>query len=301
MRSVTIGIPAYNEEKNIANLLRALEDQYSREMIQEVIISDDSSDRTPELVKRFAMHSSLPVTLLHHSRRRGAAAAWNEIFHRASSDTVILYDADVIPHPSCTLQLASQIEGPVALCASNSRPVEATGMAGRASRFVSDWLGSVRLAKMSRYTVMGRALSIDSAAAKRIVIPTDTIAIDLYLQCRVLEMGLEVVYDGGAIVYFRPATSMPDFASQIVRAVNGHGQLRDYASRFRIDLPVRTAAANVIKNAAKDPVGAASAAIGFVMMPYYRSKLTEAGVNSAKWQTAQTSKSIDYQQLRSSF
>ena len=43
MRKVTVGIPAYNEEQNIANLLRSLEEQNTQ--IFEVIISDDLSDK----------------------------------------------------------------------------------------------------------------------------------------------------------------------------------------------------------------------------------------------------------------
>jgi hypothetical protein len=146
---------------------------------------------------------------------------------------------------------------------------------------------------------MGRALAIDSRAASRIEIPPEIIAIDLYLQCRVLEMGLNVVYNDNAIIYFKPAGSMQDLASQVVRAVNGHSQLRDYISRLDIGLPAQAAIAEAAKNAAKDPLGAASAAIGYSLMPYYMSRLKNA--NSAKWHTAKTSKSIDYQQLKTRF
>src|SRR5688572_20771155 len=114
MRRVTVGIPAYNEERNIVNLLQAIEGQ--RELITEVIISDDSSDRTPAIVREYAKRSQLKITLLHHGMRRGAAAAWNEIFQQASGDVIVLYDADTIPHPSCTEQLASSVSKDVALC-----------------------------------------------------------------------------------------------------------------------------------------------------------------------------------------
>ena len=47
MRRITIGIPSFNEEKNIADLLMALSDVKSDDFtISEVIISDDSSDNT---------------------------------------------------------------------------------------------------------------------------------------------------------------------------------------------------------------------------------------------------------------
>ncbi len=297
MRRVTIGIPAYNEEQNIVNLLRSLEGQ--RSLISEVIISDDSYDGTPSLVRDYARHSPLGVTLFHHDARRGASAAWNEIFQKAAGDVIVLYDADTIPHPSCTERLASRITAKTALCASNSQPVQATGIAGRASVFISNWLRSVRSTVISQYTVMGRALSIDSTAAKKIEIPADMIAIDLYLQCRILEMGLDVVYNDDAVVYFRPANSLLDMASQVVRAINGHNQIKDRIDSLGIGLPPHVGITEALKNAISDPFGAVSTAIGYSLMPYYKSRLKNA--DSAKWHTADSSKAIDYEQLRARF
>jgi glycosyltransferase involved in cell wall biosynthesis len=297
MRRVTVGIPAYNEEQNIANLLRSLEER--RSLVSEVIVSDDSSDGTPGLVRDIAQRSPLTIRLFHHDARRGAAAAWNEIFRKATGDVILLYDADTIPHPSCTEQLASRVSGNTVLCASNSQPVQASGIAGRASVFISSWLRSVRLAGLSQYTVMGRALAIDSAVAKKIQIPADMIAIDLYLQCRVLEMGLGVVYNDDAVVYFKPANSMRDMASQVVRAVNGHNQIKDRLDSLHIGLPPHVGIIEALKNAARDPVGAFSTAIGYSLVPHYRSRLENA--DSAKWHTADSSKAIDYEQLKARF
>ncbi|HLG37971.1 MAG TPA: glycosyltransferase [Nitrososphaera sp.] len=297
MRKVTVGIPAYNEEQNIISLLRSLEER--RQLISEVIVSDDSSDRTPDLVNDFARNSPLDIALFHHEGRRGAVAAWNEIFQKASGDVIVLYDADTIPHPSCTEQLASSISENTALCASNAQPIQAAGIAGAASVFISNWLRSVRLSRLSQYTVMGRALAIDSAIVKKIQIPADIIAIDLYLQCRVLEMGFRVLYNDDAVVYFKPASSMRDLASQVARSVNGHNQIRDRVSSLRINLPNHIAVALALKNAVMDPLGAISTLIGYSIMPYYISKLEHT--DSAKWHTAESSKAIDYEQLKARF
>ena len=297
MCKVTVGIPSYNEGQNIANLLRSLEEQHKQ--IFEVIISDDSSDNTPIVVRNFAQNSALDIKLFHHDMRRGAAAAWNQIFQKANGDTIVLYDADTIPHPSCTKQLVSCIQGNVGLCASNPEPVQAAGIAGRASVFISKWLRSVRLEGLSQYTVMGRALAIDSGVAKKIEIPTDMIAIDLYIQCKTLETGRDVIYNDNAIIYFKPANNMQDTTSQVMRAVNGHNQIKHYVSSFGISLPRQVAIAHAVKNAAKDPLGALSVAIGYSLMPYYRSRLEH--IDTGKWHTAASSKAIDYQQLKTKF
>jgi glycosyltransferase involved in cell wall biosynthesis len=297
VRRITVGIPSYNERQNIVNLLQSLEEQQTP--IFEVLISDDSSDNTPSLVHNFVQNSLLDIQLFHYDTRRGAAAAWNEILQRASGDIIVLYDADTIPHPSCTEQLTSHIQGNVAICASNSQPVQAAGIAGRASVFISKWLRSVRLARLSQYTVMGRALAIHSDEAKKIEIPTNIIAIDLFMQCKVLEMGRDVVYNDDAIVYFKPANNIRELASQVIRAVNGHKQMEEHVSSCGIGLPQRIAIAHAVKNIAKDPLGALSVTIGYSLIPYYRSRLEHT--DTAKWHTAASSKMIDYQQLKTRF
>ena len=298
MRRVTIGIPSYNEGQNITNLLQSLQAQDAQ--IFEVIISDDSSDNTPDLVRDFAeCSSSLNIKLFHHNARRGAWAAWNEIFQEATGDTIVLYDADTIPHPCCTKQLASAVEGNVGLCASNPRPVQSEGIGGMASVFISKWLRSVRLTGLSQYTLMGRALAVDSGITKNIKIPRDIIAIDLYIQCKTLELGRHVIYNDNAIVYFKPANTMEDIASQVMRAVNGHNQIKQYVSSFNISLPLRLMITHAVKNAIQDPLGALSVAMVYSLLPYYRSRLDH--INNAMWHTATSSKTIDYQQLKTHF
>jgi hypothetical protein len=92
---------------------------------------------------------------------------------------------------------------------------------------------------------------------------------------------------------------MQDMASQVVRAVNGHNQIKDRVSRLEIGLPPHVAVAQALKNAALDPAGTFSTVIGYSLMPYYMSRLEHT--NSAKWHTADSSKAIDYQQLRARF
>src|SRR5918992_1520028 len=297
VRRITIGIPSYNERQNIVNLLRAIEEQHIP--IFEVLISDDSADNTPNLVRNFAQHSILDIQLFHHDTRRGAAAAWNEIIQKAKGDVIVLYDADTIPHPSCTEQLTLSVKGNVGICASNSQPVEAAGIAGRASVFISKWLRSVRLNRLSQYTVMGRGVAVNSREAKKIEIPTDIIAIDLYIQCKILEMRRDVIYNDNAIVFFKPANDMRDLASQVIRAVNGHYQIKEYVSSIGICLPQQIAIGHALKNTFKDPLGAISVAIGYSLIPYYRSRLEHT--DTAKWHTATSSKAIDYQQLKTNF
>ena len=294
MLKVTIGIPTFNEEQNILSFLRSLEANTSNNyIISEVIISDDSSDNTPKIIDEFTKSSSMNVRFIHHHERRGTAAAWNEIFEESTGDIIILYDADIILGQNCTHELASKIQGKVGMCASNQKPIQVRGLLGRASFFISKWLESIRNRGLSQYTVMGRALSIYSDLAKKISIPKDIIAIDLYLQCKVIEHGFDIFYNENALIYFYPANNMSDFISQVLRATNGHRQIHDYLSRFKIRLSPNVALIETIRNISDDPSGALSLVTCYTLIPFYILKLK--GINSSKWDIARSTKSIGYE------
>lgn len=102
---LTIGIPSYNEGDRIISLIRSVYESTlnaDEVRISEVIICDHSSDSTPQILRSFmSQHRYLPIHLVHHDERGGAASAWNEIFSLATGDIIVLFDADVLPLKEC--------------------------------------------------------------------------------------------------------------------------------------------------------------------------------------------------------
>ena len=291
MLKVTIGIPSFNEEKNILNLLRSIVKQKSEHFtICEIIISDDSSDNTIRLVEQFADSSETAIRCLHHSSRMGVGNAWNEIFLNATGDVIVMYDGDVIPHEDSIQQLLSALRGRVVLAISNSKPVRSTSVAGRAAIYVSSWLRCVRIKRLSQYTAIGRGLSIQAEVAKRITIPSDIIAVDLYLECRVLEFKLNIAYNDQAVVYFRPPDTVADFNSQVLRSLEGHKQIRNCIEKFKIRLPFVVALRQALGVFLSDPLGALSVVACYCILPYHKYALK--GLDSSKWHIARSTKNI---------
>ncbi|MGC2574514.1 MAG: glycosyltransferase family 2 protein [Candidatus Nitrosopolaris sp.] len=291
MLKVTIGIPSFNEEKNILNLLRSIVKQKSEHFtICEIIISDDSSDNTIRLVEQFADSSETAIRCLHHSSRMGVGNAWNEIFLNAKGDVIVMYDGDVIPHEDSIQQLLSALRGRVVLAISNSKPVRSTSVAGRAAIYVSSWLRCVRIKRLSQYTAIGRGLSIQAEVAKQITIPSDIIAVDLYLECRVLEFKLNIAYNDQAVVYFRPPDTVADFNSQVLRSLEGHKQIRNCIKKFKIRLPFVVALRQALGVFLSDPLGALSVVACYCILPYHKYALK--GLDSSKWHIARSTKNI---------
>jgi cellulose synthase/poly-beta-1,6-N-acetylglucosamine synthase-like glycosyltransferase len=96
--NISIGICAYNEEKNIGRLLEALQKQKTARIniVEIIVVSSACRDRTDEIVKSFAANDPR-VRLIQQSERKGKASAINLFLKAAARDICILSSADVIP------------------------------------------------------------------------------------------------------------------------------------------------------------------------------------------------------------
>jgi len=95
---MSIIVPARNEEKNIANLLEALQHQdYPSASFEIIVVDDHSSDSTPEIVKRYP-HARLLKLEDDHINSYKKKAIENGIA-AASGELIITTDADCIPGP----------------------------------------------------------------------------------------------------------------------------------------------------------------------------------------------------------
>lgn len=94
--SVSIGIPAYNEERNIGYLLGVLQDQRETNFIidEVIVISDGSSDSTDKIVQEFCKERPR-FKLMADGKRCGKFARMNELMQNATSDVVVILDADI--------------------------------------------------------------------------------------------------------------------------------------------------------------------------------------------------------------
>ena len=84
---ITVGIPAYNEEKNIAKIIVKL-----KKMVDQILVCDDgSTDST------CAIAESLGVTVIKHPKNLGYGSAIRSIFLKAreiNSEVLVTIDAD---------------------------------------------------------------------------------------------------------------------------------------------------------------------------------------------------------------
>ena len=92
--TVTIGIPAYNEQYNICNILDQLLSQKQDGFVVEKIIvaSDGSTDDTVQIASKYVGHG---VVVLEGKENRGQNYRQNEIISHTTSDVLVLINADI--------------------------------------------------------------------------------------------------------------------------------------------------------------------------------------------------------------
>lgn len=94
--SVTVGIPAYNEEGNIGNLISSIRAQRKTcyRLNEIVVYSDGSDDKTVEIVKRMQKKVK-HLRLVEKRRRRGKLFRLNQMFNDINDDVLVILDADI--------------------------------------------------------------------------------------------------------------------------------------------------------------------------------------------------------------
>jgi cellulose synthase/poly-beta-1,6-N-acetylglucosamine synthase-like glycosyltransferase len=97
---VTVVIPAFNEERHLgARIRNVLASDYPRDLLDVIVVSDASTDRTDAIASTFAASG---VRLLVQDMRRGKTAGLNLAMQRAWGDIVVFTDANA-EYPTHTI------------------------------------------------------------------------------------------------------------------------------------------------------------------------------------------------------
>ena len=114
--TVSISIPAYNEESQIEELVKSLLAlDYPRDRLQMLVISDASSDGTDEIVRGF---SDRGIQLLRMEERGGKTKAENAAAEHLTGEIVINTDASIRIRPDAIKLLIAAFVDPQIGCAS---------------------------------------------------------------------------------------------------------------------------------------------------------------------------------------
>ncbi|HEY4109289.1 glycosyltransferase family 2 protein [Puia sp.] len=220
--SVAFIVAAYNEEDVIKQkIVNSLEQDYPRDKIEFIFITDGSSDNTPLLITQ-----SPGIRLLHRPERSGKSAALNRAVAEATQDIIIASDANTLLNKDAVKNIVRHY-----------RSAETGGVAGEkkvlsANTGAEDvgageglyWKYESALKKLDAdfYSVVGAAGELFSLRRTLYEpLPHDVILDDFVLSLRVAQKGYRIRYEPDAYAMELPSFSMKDEQKRKVRIAAG--------------------------------------------------------------------------------
>ncbi len=295
MRSVSFGIPSYNESQNVIRIVEMISNQSlpAHISIKEIIIVDDSDENEyGALMNGLRKFRALPLRVIHNSSRLGVANAWNILFSLIDGDVLVLYDADVKIMAETTYRLLRPMlhDDSIGLVAACTRPLPSPSLAGMMTTFITDWLGEIRTYyPFSKYLAMGRGIAVKRAVVQNLRIPNHVISVDLYLQLFTISLGFRTAYASDAIIEFKTPDCLIEAISQVLRGYCGHRQLKNVTNKILSEPPISTQVKFVFNVAKRSLRRTLATLLGYSLVPFFFPKIYRDSC-SCLWRVARTTK-----------
>lgn len=224
--TMALVICALNEQSVIGSKMEnCLALEYPQDKLRIIVISDGSTDRTAEIVRKYPR-----VELIERKTRRGKIANLNDVLPTCTEDILALSDANVMYKSDALLQLASRFADPNVGCVSGK--VILTGSTDVLDQPTGQYY-SLEWSLQEKSSQLYSMAGADGAmyALRRELFrscPNDTIIEDFVIPMQVVQQGKRVVFEPNAIAWEPGVTSLQeDFRRRIrIGAGSAQGLLR---------------------------------------------------------------------------
>lgn len=227
---VTVITAAYNEAAHIeATVRNKLAQDYPAELLDVIVVSDESSDGTDEIVQRIASESGR-VRLIRQSPRQGKTAALNLALGEARGEVVVFADANSIYRPDTIRKLVRNFADPqVGYVTGRMLYVDPDGsLVGDGCSAYMKYENALRLIETHIGSVVGVDGGVD-AVRKSLYRPMRPDQLpDFVLPLSVVESGHRVVYEPEAILTEHSlSSSSSEYRMRVRVALRAFWALRD--------------------------------------------------------------------------
>jgi glycosyltransferase involved in cell wall biosynthesis len=109
---VSVGIPVYNEEKNIDKMLKFFyKKKFLFDLIEMIIVCSGCTDRSVDIVRKWSSKDDR-IKLIIEKRREGKSSAMDKILKLSTGNYIIFIDADIILKRNTLDLLVKPLENP---------------------------------------------------------------------------------------------------------------------------------------------------------------------------------------------
>ena len=281
---ITVGVPCYNEARNLQALLDDLAAQELNDELEIIIVDDASDDDTLLIAESFASRDHR-ARVHRHTERRGSTAGWNSVFELARGDALVRLDGDVRLDRNVVGALAAPLlshpdQPRLSYCAVVPRDPPTTWVA-RGTGFIYRYID--RQNQMSRATpesLLCAVLGATRGFYADFRIPSTIVAND-YFTARTANRQRVPVEIVDAVATIKPASTLADFQRQARRMAGAHKQIDEALGNSPRDKFASLPA--IVLEAVRDPLGAAS----FLQL---RREIRGGASNETAWEIAESTK-----------
>jgi len=233
---ISVGIPAYNEEKNITELLNAIASQKTRiaEIEKIFVINDGSTDSTRQKVEEFIKSGKLrgKIELINRKFQGGKWVAINTFLKKAKSPILILESADNLPGKGCYELLAKNfLDEKIGIVCSRIIPLnDENTFFGSAAHLMYELHHEISL-QQPKFGELIAFRHIIKKIPKTIVDEEEIVSI-------FRDKNYNLVYNPKAIVYNKAPENLGDLINQRRRIYCGHLDLKKRKNYEASTLPL---------------------------------------------------------------
>lgn len=220
-KTISIGICAYNEEKNIKNVLNnILKQKKSRWTLTEILVyCDGCTDNTISILKEMKNKS---IKIIDDKKRKGKTARLSEMFKKFSGSILIMFDADIaLKGQNVITDLIKPFEDKdVMLAGGNSTPFQPKTFTEKAVFTTFRVFYKSRLYVNGGNNVFGctgSILAIRKELARSIKMP-NIINEDVFIYLFCISKKFKFNYVDGAVVFYKLPTNLGDYVKQVFRS-----------------------------------------------------------------------------------
>jgi len=218
--TLTLMIAAYNEadimEEKIKNTLAL---QYPADKFSVIIVTDGSSDETPDIVARYPQ-----IKLMHKPERSGKIAAMHRAMKEVTSEIAVFTDANTFLNDDAMLYIARHYADEKVGCVSGEKKVVADDKADATAGEGFYWKYESTLKKWDAelYTVVGAAGELFSIRTNLYQpVPPDTILDDFMISLVVASQGYRIAYEPLACATEHGSESISEELKRKIRIAAG--------------------------------------------------------------------------------
>ena len=223
---VSVGVPAYNEEKTIRQLLEAILSQpFTDATLEEVVVDTSGSTDASDIKVIEMIQVDSRIKLISEKKRIGKSAALNTILQHAVGEVMVFIDGDVVLGESCIPILIKPflINKEAGVSSGNVMPIiEGNTFFDFMSRFIRELHHELCIFLM-RKNIVPKVNGTFYAVRKVVVtsFPFYVVSDDEYASWCAQSKGYKVVYVPDAVVYTKDPISFRDFITWQKRIIAG--------------------------------------------------------------------------------